>query len=713
MFLRRTVSSRPARLALWGSGILTAATIVFALLPLVPVAKKPGPKAPRIAVIQAENAPYLAGGAALGAFGLLSLIFVFADRNERRLEKMVLSQRQALLKAQEESRQARLRAEMASGEVAKLSEANQALERQVARDNEKMDRQLNLLEAAVEAANDVVMIAEADPSNPRVLRVNRAFERMTGYQRHEILGRSPKMLQGPRTDPATLAFLRTRLQAREPVQVELINYRKDGSEFWVELNIQPIFDDNGELKYWISMQRDVTERKRAEDQIWWQANHDALTHLPNRYLYQDRLGKAIAEAERHGHQVGVLFFDLDRFKQINDSLGHSIGDRLLQEVAHRLQERLRTDDTIARVGGDEFTILLPCLTQARHATVVAQKLLDSLNAPFLIDGHELYMTASIGITIAPDDGSDITTLLQNADVAMYRAKEQGRGSFRLYQESMNSRALDQLVLETHLRRALERDEFILLYQPQIDLKTGRMFGVEALIRWENPHLGRVSPAMFIPLAEETGLIVEIGEWVLGEACRQGARWQRAGRDWRVSVNLSARQFEQVNLPEQVRHALRESRFPADLLDLELTETTLLRGSDAPAMLKRLKDLGVRLSVDDFGIGYSSLAYLRKFPLDVLKIDRLFVTDMTEDRKSEALVRALIELAHEMDLEVIAEGVETELQRSMLTGLQCDGMQGYLVSPPIAAREIEPLADKLLQRAAATALEKVSPEKIVL
>jgi diguanylate cyclase (GGDEF)-like protein/PAS domain S-box-containing protein len=676
------------------SGFLTVATIVLALFPLLLGSQKGVILGVVLPSQWSDDTPFAACGSAVAAFALLTLSVALTTRSERRLHQTVSGHQQALQKTQEELRQTTNRLEVKAEEVARLIEANQALERQVARDSEKVDRQLNLLEAAVEAANDVMMIAEGDPAMPRVLRVNKAFERMTGYSRHEILGRSAKMLQGPRTDPATLAYLRSKLRAREPVQVELINYRKDGSEFWVELNIQPIFDDNGELKYWISMQRDVTERKRSEDRIWWQANHDALTALPNRYLYQERLGKAIAEAERRGHQVGVLFFDLDRFKQINDTLGHTVGDQLLKEVSQRLQDRLRSDDTIARVGGDEFTILLPCLTQARHATVVAQKLLDALNAPFFIEGHDLYVTASIGITIAPDDGNDITALMKNADVAMYRAKDMGRGSYRLYQENMNARALDQLILETHLRRALERDEFILLYQPQIDLKTGLMFGVEALIRWENPHLGRVSPAMFIPLAEETGLIVEIGEWVLQEACRQGARWQRTGRDWRVSVNLSAKQFEQTNLPDQVRSAFRSSRFPADLLDLELTETTLLRGNDAPAMLKRLKELGVRLSVDDFGIGYSSLAYLRKFPLDVLKIDRLFVQDMLEDRKSEALVRTLIALAQEMDLEVIAEGVETEPQRNMLTALRCNGMQGYLVSPPVSAKDVEVIADKL-------------------
>ena len=393
--------------------------------------------------------------------------------------------------------------------------------------------------------------------------------------------------------------------------------------------------------------------------------------------------------------VGVLFFDLDRFKQINDTLGHMAGDRLLQQVAVRLHAKLRPDDLIARVGGDEFTVLLPRVRDQGEATLVAQRLLDALHEPFEIDGQELWITGSAGISLAPQDGTDIETLLKNADVAMYRAKDEGRDSFRLYHETMNARAMDRLILESHLRRAVDRNEFVLLYQPQVDLKTGRVYGVEALIRWEHPQLGRVSPAQFIPLAEETGLIVEIGAWALDEACRQASSWLRQGREFRMSVNLSARQFEQKDLAERVASALRTSRLPADMLDLELTEGTLMRGTEAADTLRRLKALGVRLSVDDFGTGYSSLAYLKQFPLDVLKVDRSFVIGLAEDHKSEAMVRALIELAHGVDLEVIAEGVETEAQRGVLVRMGCDAIQGYLVSPPTTPAEVESIADSLL------------------
>jgi diguanylate cyclase (GGDEF)-like protein/PAS domain S-box-containing protein len=397
---------------------------------------------------------YPAAGLSLACLGLSLASSSAFGKNRRRWRMEQAAQQQTLQRTQEELLQVRQSLESKAIELTQLADLNGVLEKEVLRSSEKMDRQLLLLERAIESANDVMMIAEADPTMPRVIRVNRAFERMTGYARHEIEGRSPKMLQGPKTDPGTVTHIRSRLDARQPVQAELLNYRKDGTEFWVELNIQPVFNDAGELIYWISIQRDVTERKKAEEKIWWQANYDALTGLPNRFYYQERLAAAIERAEKEGTSVGVLYFDLDRFKQINDSLGHLLGDQLLKEVAERLKERLRGDDTIARVGGDEFTILLPTITHQGQTMAVAQKLLNALDAPFFIEGHELFVTASIGISIAPQDGSDITTLLKNADVAMYRAKEQGRDSFRVYNETMNARALDRLVLETHLRRAL-------------------------------------------------------------------------------------------------------------------------------------------------------------------------------------------------------------------------------------------------------------------
>ncbi len=636
----------------------------------------------------------------------------------RRWRSRAVAQMHERQKAIDEARQARDRLQEREREHSlALEDARRALETHIGR-GKLTDKERLLLSAAVDSLYDVVMISEADPTQPaRIVYVNPAFERMTGYARREIIGNSPRLLQGPETDRGVIDGLKARLAKGEPAQIEVINYRKDGSPFWVELNIRPLFDANGWQTHWISIQRDVTDSKKANEHIEWQATHDALTGLPNRTLYQERLGHAITAAEARGSSVGVLFFDLDRFKQINDTLGHMVGDQLLQEVATRLTQKLRSQDTIARVGGDEFTILLPYIDTPEQATKAAQKLLDALNKPFSIDGHELFVTASIGVSIAPQDGSDIATLLKNADVAMYRAKDQGRDNYRVYTETMNAKALDRLALEMHLRKALERDEFHMVYQPQVDIATGQVFGVEALIRWENPVLGRVSPGQFIPVAEETGLIVSIGEWTLREACQQAAIWFREGRPLRMSVNLSARQFEQKDLTARIRAVLERTGLCADYLDLELTEGTLLRGQEAGDILRGLKNLGVRLSVDDFGTGYSSLSYLRTFPLDVLKIDRSFITSMAEDRKSEAVVRALIELAHAVGLEVIAEGVETDAQKLVLHNLKCDAMQGYLFSPPVSAKDVEQLVDLAASQLTATleaaAVEMVSGSSGVL
>lgn len=637
-----------------------------------------------------------AAGGGLAVIGglLLAASGQEARRRGKRLRNETATTFNALRATQGELAIVKARAEVLAREATRAVDEKRLAEQQKIEADQRRSRQLNLLEEAFDAANDVVIIAEAEPS-VRVVRINQAFERMTGYTREEAMGRSLKMLQGIGTDEKTVAHLRERLRAALPVRAELLNYRKDGSEFWVELNIQPIFNEKNQLTYWISVQRDITERRNASERIWWQANYDPLTGLPNRALYQIRLAEAVEAAQRDGTLVGVLFFDLDRFKQVNDSLGHLSGDLLLQQIAWRLEKCLQGTDTIARIGGDEFTILLPGLTEPEQAAQVARKLLDILNAPFVVNGHELFATASIGVSIAPRDGADITALLKNADTAMYRAKEQGRDSFRMYNEAMNARALDSLHLENHLRRALDRNELYLLYQPQVDLETGEVRGVEALMRWESPTLGRISPGQFIPVAEtlEEKLIYSLGKWTILQACRQASLWYQAGRRLRVSVNLSARQFAQVDLPDLVQSALNDTGLPPELLDIEITESTLVKIKEATETLHRLKAIGVRLSVDDFGIGYSSLSYLRTLPLDVLKIDRSFVIDLGEDRRGEAVVQKLVELSHDLGLEVIAEGVETEAQRRTLGKMRCDLIQGYLFSPPTTAAEVEVLADE--------------------
>jgi diguanylate cyclase (GGDEF)-like protein/PAS domain S-box-containing protein len=419
--------------------------------------------------------------------------------------------------------------------------------------------------------------------------------------------------------------------------------------------------------------QDITERKRTEETIKQLAYFDALTGLPNRTLFNDRLNLALAQASRDQQMLALIFLDLDRFKTINDTLGHTLGDRLLQEIAKRLVGCLRRSDTvsrfgskeciISRLGGDEFTILLPRIHQVEDAARIAQRILDTLKPPFYLDGHELHITTSLGIAFYPNDGKDAQTLLKNADAAMYRAKEWGRNSYRFYTSTMNAKALERLVLEAQLRHTVEREEFAVYYQPQVNLKTGKMVGVEALIRWQHPELGLVLPGNFIRLAEETGLITSISKWVLKTACTQNKAWQQAGLPpIRVAVNLSARIFRQENLIDTVAHTLQETQLDPGYLELELTEDTIMEDAEeAIGVLHQLKEMGVNLSIDDFGKGYSSLSYLKRFPIDTLKIDQSFVKDIPGDPEDTTIARLIIDMAHALELKVLAEGVETEEQ----------------------------------------------------
>jgi len=431
---------------------------------------------------------------------------------------------------------------------------------------------------------------------------------------------------------------------------------------------------------------DITERRRAEEQMEWQVTHDTLTHLPNRQLFRLRLDVLLANPA--SPVSAVLFLDLDRFKHINDTLGHAVGDRMLKQVARRLEHAVREGDLVARLGGDEFILLLPGIGSEQAALRMARKILKMVSRPVRIDDHELYATASIGLALLPRDGDDADTLLKHADVAMYRAKEDGGDSCRVYTPVMNASNLERLTMESDLRRALQRAEFALHYQPQFDLVSGRLTGVEALVRWNHPRHGMLSPGDFVNLAEETGLIVGLGEWVLREACRQGTAWASRGLKVRVSVNLSVRQFAQRDLAVRVDRILRETGFSPTMLDLELTETALLEhGGAAQEILEALKRLGPRLVVDDFGTGYSSLRYLSQFPIDVLKVDKSFVFGMAESERNVAIVRVVVDLAHALEMEVIAEGVETEEQKERLVTLGCDIVQGYLLSEPITADDM--------------------------
>ena len=420
-----------------------------------------------------------------------------------------------------------------------------------------------------------------------------------------------------------------------------------------------------------------------------QANHDALTGLPNRGLLNDRVAQALAQARRDDQHVALLFLDLDGFKFINDSFGHSFGDGLLCSVAARLATFVRESDTIARLGGDEFVILLPHLHHAEGALQVAAKVRDSFLTPLLQEGRELHMSASIGISIFPQDGDSCDSLLKHADVAMYRAKAQGRNGVQSYSQEMGAHAQERMELEAALRVALERDQLELHYQPQVDRDAGRIVGVEALVRWRHPELGLVSPVQFIPLAEETGLINPIGEWVLRTACAQARAWHVAGHTGlSVAVNMSAKQFQKQDVPALVQDVLEDTGLPAECLELELTESTLMHNTDAVVeTMRQIKKLGVRLALDDFGTGFSSLSYLKRFPIDVLKIDKSFTFDVTSDESAASITRAIIAMARSLNMTTVAEGVETQAQLDFLTAQDCDVMQGYFISRPLPAEQL--------------------------
>ncbi len=452
-----------------------------------------------------------------------------------------------------------------------------------------------------------------------------------------------------------------------------------------------LLDQHGDVVGLIGVAADITERKRAEARLMQLANFDTLTGLPNRALFHDRLAHALAKAHRSKKLVALLFLDLDRFKIINDSLGHYAGDELLKSVAERLQKNAREDDTVARLGGDEFTVILEGITYNEDATIVARKILEVMGQPFYLDGHEVFVTTSMGIAIYPLDGDNSDDLLKNADTAMYRAKEQGRNGYRFYTADMNAKAVEQLIMESSMRHALERNEFEVYYQPQIDVHSRELTGFEALLRWRHPDLGLLYPSQFLRLAEDNGLIVVIGEWVLHHVCAQAAEWQRTGLPpVRVAVNLSGRQFRQENLVESVACALRESSLSPHLLELEITENFLLDNiQSAVITLNRLHDLNVQLAMDDFGTGYSSLSYLKRFPLNSLKIDQSFVRDISTDPDDAAIAEAIIALAKTLRLRVMAEGVETEEQLYFLRSRGCDQAQGFLISEALPADQVLP------------------------
>lgn len=532
-------------------------------------------------------------------------------------------------------------------------------------------------------------------SGNNIISVNRSFTEITGYQPEEVIGKNPSLLSSGRQDHAFYQEMWHALNETGSWQGEIWNRRKTGEIYPESLTIISVKGDDGSVINYIAIFGDISERKQAEYRIQQLAHFDVLTGLPNRILFNDRLEQAIIYAQRHASTVALLFLDLDRFKQINDTLGHGVGDQLLQTVAQRLMECVREQDTVSRQGGDEFIAVLPG-TDTLGAELVAQKMLQAIIQPYSIEAHELRVSSSIGIAIYPEHAQDAATLIKYADVAMYQAKEGGRNQYLLFNASMNASAHDRLTLETFLRAALELDQFRLYYQPQVDLVDGRVIGCEALIRWHHPDLGMVSPVNFIPLAEETGVIAPISDWVLKEAICQCRSWLDAGmQDFTMGINLSALQFRQRDLHDQVARLLEQYHVPPGAIDLELTEGILVEGVERTLMiLHNLTALGVGISIDDFGTGYSSLSYLKRFPIQKLKIDQSFVRDVVTDSNDATMVRTIILMANSLKLDVIAEGVETEEQAAFLREAGCKRAQGYLFGRPLPADEFERLFVKV-------------------
>ena len=549
------------------------------------------------------------------------------------------------------------------------------------------EERLRLAFEAIRQSGEGILMTDA---GHRIFSVNPAFEAKTGYSADEAMGHTPALLSSGRNNEDFYREMQARLESEGYWQGEIWNQRKNGDAYPEWLNVSTVREHEGQPRYYVYIYSDMTEHFEAQRRIELLVHHDPLTGLPNRVLLRDRVEQATAQANRSQSRVALMFLDLDRFKNINDSLGHPVGDELLKEVVTRLKRCVRESDTISRQGGDEFMIVLNDVRDSEAVSRVAEQIQLQISEPMEIEGHRLSTSFSIGVSIYPDDGQDFDTLLKKADTAMYHAKEAGRNSHRFFTEQMNRQVVEHLTLETQLRRALENREFVLHYQPQMDLHEGTIIGVEALIRWNSPENGLVSPARFIPVAEESGLIVPIGAWVLREACRQAREWQEAGiAPFVMAVNLSAVQFRHHDLINSVINALVLSDLDSQWLELELTESILIQDAEATLdAIRGLKALGIKLSVDDFGTGYSSLTYLKRFSVDKLKIDQSFVRDLARDPEDAAIVRAIIQMAHSLRLRTIAEGVESEELATLLRVFHCDEIQGFWFARPMPPRELE-------------------------
>lgn len=585
----------------------------------------------------------------------------------------------------------------ASNESDELGRVTDAINQMRERLNDDMIRQerdaaeIRKFSKAIEQSPSSVLICDR---KWRVEFANQKFTQLTGYNASSILGKHPGALSENdlenRESRHLWQSIRLQVQRVGVWQGEVNSIRKNGERFWEQLIVTPIKDSCGDATGYLILGEDISIRKRYEQQLLRQANYDILTGLPNRMLALDRLKLALAQARRENTQVGVMFLDLDNFKHINDTLGHDAGDNLLIEAARRISSCLRGTSTVARLGGDEFLVILPGLTGTDASSQVADRILKTFAPPYILNGQEVFITTSIGIAVFPVDSDNSGTLLQHADAAMYRAKHKGKSAYAHFTPEMTEVSHERLQMESRLRRAMEQKELELYYQPIVHTDSGNLVAVEALLRWNNPTMGMVMPDRFIPLAEETGLIIPIGEWVLEEACKTAVEWKDiTGRNIGISVNVSPRQFRDPRFPDAVMQALENSGLDAEQLELEITERLILDNSIETAEILRLLDReGIRLSVDDFGTGYSALSYLKSYPFDTLKIDKSFVQDVLKEPEDASLVRAIINMAHSLGLRVIAEGVEDEAQTHFLKAEGCDFSQGYFYSRPLPATEFK-------------------------
>lgn len=556
----------------------------------------------------------------------------------------------------------------------------------------KLEENARLSETVFNGTSEAIMLADADKN---IISVNPAFSKITGYSADEVIGKNPRILKSGKHDPVFYSNMLGALEKNGQWEGEIWNKRKDGSIYPEWLSISTVKNSEGEILQYLALFNDITKRKEDEKELHFRAYYDTVTKLPNRALAFERLSQTIMQANRHMRKAALFFLDLDHFKQVNDTLGHVVGDKVLMDSADRLRSAVRETDTVARTGGDEFLIILTEVFGTNEAAIVADKILNNMSQAFQVEGHRLFLGASIGITMIPENGREVTKLLKNADMAMYQAKASGRNTYRFYDKKIETRSKDRILLEWDLKQAIKNHELLLHYQPIVKLSSLQTVSLEALVRWRHPRRGLLSPKQFIPLAENSTLISQIGEWGMMTACTQLKKWQdqyRVNTD--IAVNLSSLDFRYGTFWSSISNALNQSGLPAESLILEITESLMLDGNeDVLKNLQTIKDVGIRLAIDDFGTGYSSLSHLSRYPIDLLKIDQSFVTGFCNDQKKKSLVEAIIRMAQSLGMKVIAEGVETYEDLSGLMELDCDKVQGFYFSKPLSAEDYEMVLKK--------------------